>query len=194
VSKVLYIDSETGGTKPSINPILTLACLVEIDGDLKDERLFQIRPFADQHIEPEALRINGLVMSDILNYPLPGKAHQDLTDWLGQYVDKFDSADKFFVAGYKVEFDMKFVRVLFEKVEDPYLGSWVNGRKINPLPVLEWMLWRGDLVLPNLKLETVCAHFGIPLEKAHDAMADIKATRQLIRVVDDLVFSRKERE
>jgi len=44
------------------------------------------------------------------------------------------------------------------------------------------MLWQmdcdGEIELENYKLETVCAHFGITLY-AHNAISDIKATREL---------------
>jgi DNA polymerase III subunit epsilon len=190
MSKILYLDSETGGLNHVLNPMLNLACIIEIDGEVKDERLFLSKGFPDQHIDPKALEVNGLKISDILKYPSPEQMHSDFTDWLGLHVDKFDRSDKYFIGGYKVDFDMKFVKELFKRVGDEYLGSWINGRKINPLPILEWLYWRGDLKLPDLKLATVCNYFNIELVQAHDAMADIRATRELIRKVDAMVFDR----
>jgi DNA polymerase III epsilon subunit-like protein len=38
--------------------------------------------------------------------------------------------------------------------------------------------------LKNYRLETMCKHFGIEL-KAHDAMSDIEATKQLYEIIHD---------
>jgi exonuclease I len=44
------------------------------------------------------------------------------------------------------------------------------------------MDYKGEITLQNYKLETVAGHFGIEL-KAHDALSDVKATREIIRKV-----------
>jgi len=45
-------------------------------------------------------------------------------------------------------------------------------------------LWdfQGQLSLPNYKLQTVCEHFGVQID-AHDALSDIKATRELLQMI-----------
>ena len=79
----------------------------------------------------------------------------------------------------------------FAKNGDVYYGSWFNWKRIDPLGVLYFMDGMGKISLPNYKLETVCDHFGIKID-AHDAISDIRATKQLIDILDKLLF--KERE
>jgi DNA polymerase III epsilon subunit-like protein len=40
------------------------------------------------------------------------------------------------------------------------------------------MDYAGKIDLPDYKLSTVCAHYGIDI-KAHEALSDIQATREL---------------
>ena len=98
---------------------------------------------------------------------------------LGRYCDKYNRLDKFYMAGYNVRFDADFLKEFFLKNKDFYFGSWFNYRFIDPLPLLHWANWVKEINLPDYKLATVCRHFQIPLQ-AHDAMADITATRELI--------------
>ena len=44
---------------------------------------------------------------------------------------------------------------------------------------------RGELLLPNFKLKTVCEAFGIGEDTIwHDALADIKATIKLYKMLE----------
>jgi DNA polymerase III epsilon subunit-like protein len=58
--------------------------------------------------------------------------------------------------------------------------------------MMQWLVTCGvidDDQLPNLKLGTVCDAFGIKLgDAAHDALADVVATRTLIRRMQDWLF------
>lgn len=52
--------------------------------------------------------------------------------------------------------------------------------------VLQRVLWHCQetgLKLENVKLGTACAHFGVPLPEAHDALADARATAALARAI-----------
>ena len=77
---------------------------------------------------------------------------------------------------------MKALSAFFKKNSDDYFGSWQNWNAIDGLAIVRFLAWRGDIpMLENFKLGTACNHFDISLgDQAHDAIVDIKATRQLI--------------
>lgn len=188
--KVLYFDCETTGVKPAENGLCQLAFLIEIGGEIVEEKDFLIKPFPGQIVEKSALEVNGRTLTELREFPEPGPVHKEIVKIWKKHVDKFDKMDKFYPAGYNVRFDLDFVAAFFERNNDKYFGSWQNWRRIDPLPFLYWMDLRGQISLENYKLETVCAYFGIKID-AHDALSDVRATRELILKIDKIMPTEK---
>lgn len=184
MKKALYFDVETTGLNPWRNDIIQLACLVEINGEIKEEFETKIRPFDFDNIDQKALDIHGYKVEQLREFPHPMEVHKKLTDLLGKYVNKFDKSDKFAPAGYNVRFDADFLQNFFKKNDDKYYGSWFNWRYIDPMYTLYMMDYERRLALPDYKLQTVCTHLGIGID-AHDALSDIRATRQLVGMLQD---------
>ena len=143
------------------------------------------RPFKPENIHPQALKVTGLTEKQVLAYQEPGIVHKELCTLLAKYVNKFEKTDKFTPVGYNVRFDTDFLSAFFKKNEDKYYASWFNWKLVDPLQLLYIMDYNSKIALPNYKLATVCQHFGIPI-KAHDAMSDIKATRELWYLLNDM--------
>ena len=179
--KTLYFDVETTGTDPARHGLIQLACLVDIDGKVVDENSWHIKPFKGDLVSKEAARITGISREDLDNFPEPEGVYREIVEFFSKHVDRFDRTDKFYPAGYNVRFDLEFLKRFFEKNGDKYFGSFFNWKLIDPLPWLYRLDWLGELSLPDYKLVTVCNHFGIELgDSAHDALADIRATRELL--------------
>jgi DNA polymerase-3 subunit epsilon len=181
--KTLFIDTETTGTDPKMHGMIQLACIIDIDGKIEAEQSWNIKPFVKDAIDFEALKVNGLSLDTIQGYPVPAGVFHDFQYLLGAHCDKYNRNDKYYPAGFKVDFDLAFLREFFLKMNDCYIGSWFNGKEIDPLSLLRWLDWKGEISLPNYRLTTVCEYFGIKLDKAHDALADIRATRELINLL-----------
>lgn len=180
--KVLYFDVETTGLDCRANDIIQLAGLVEIDGEVKEEFDINMQPLNWESIQQEALAVHGITVDKLKTYMQTKNAYGKFVGILSKYCDKFDKADKFYVAGYNVNFDLDFLGQFFVKQNDPYLGSWINWRKLDPLPILHILDFKGKLLLPDYKLETVANHMGIEI-KAHDALSDVRATRQILQTL-----------
>lgn len=178
MKKALYFDVETTGLNDYKNDIIQFACIVEINGEVVEEWETKVSPIDFTSIEPKALETNGLKIGDLRSFPNPKEVHAQMNKLFGKYIAKFDKGDKFAPAGYNVKFDVGFLQSFFKKNDDKYYGSWFNWKLIDPLNTLHQMDYEGKINLPDYKLSTVCTHFGIPL-KAHDALSDIRATRQL---------------
>lgn len=188
MKKALWFDVETTGLSHYKNDIIQLACLVEVNGKIIDEWESKIRPFDPLNVEPKALQVNGLKMEDIMKYPPPMEVLKGFTTFLTDYVDPFNKGDKFAPAGFNVQFDIDFLSSFFKKCGSNYYGSFFNYKSIDPLRILHIMDYMGGVDLPNYKLTSCCQHYGININ-AHEAISDIKATRELfILLSDKLIF------
>ena len=177
-NKIFWFDVETSGLSEYKNCILSLACIIEIDGKIVDKSDYRLRPHKAAEIDPKALAVNGFTPECIATFPDQFDTFRDLMDTLESHVDKYDKLDKFVLAGYNVPFDERFLRQFFLLNGQRYFGSYFTYPKIN-VPDLLVPLWlSGELKTPDFKLSTICSHFGIELN-AHDAMSDIMATREL---------------
>lgn len=176
--KVLWFDVETSGLNPRKQDIIQLAYLVDIDGEIKEEGSFKCQPFDYSTIDAKALEISKTTVNDLKNYITPKQAYNGLLQIIDKYVDRYDKEDKFSPAGYNVKFDVDFLREFFSKNGDKYYGAMFDYHLLSVDTLLYLFDYKGLIELENYKLVTVAKHFGIELN-AHDALSDIKATRQV---------------
>lgn len=181
-NKILYIDTETTGLDCMRQDIIQLAALAEIDGELVDEFEIFCQPYNYDAIDRKALQVTGYKIEDIKEWHKPQAAYEAFKTFLNKYIDKYDKADKFVVAGQNVSFDIAFVRAWASKAGDKYIGSYMWHNEIDLKTFTAAARAWGLLHVPDLRLETVCAALGVEITKAHNAMADIRATRECLRI------------
>jgi DNA polymerase-3 subunit epsilon len=186
--KVLWLDTETTGLNSEKNGIIQLAVIIDIDGEEKFRKTYLMRP-TGRTAEDKALEVNGYTREQIAGFTPWEQVHKEFTDDLSQFVDKFNRDDKFILGGQNVEFDSRFIMSWFKSCGDNYWFSWVKaGAVIDTLPMVTFLQWCEKVpMLENRKNETLCKHFGIDLSNAHDAMADIEATRAVAVKMRELI-------
>ena len=190
-TKVLWLDLETTGTSPLNAAIIQLAAIFEINGKVEEELNLKMRPMLDSKVDIEALKVTGKTEEEIRKYPHPSDQFGIFEQKLAYYVNKYDKFDKFVLSGYNISaFDDDFLRQYFlsnaktrkDRQYGGYYGSWIFWPKRDVQTYLADHITDYGLRLPNYRLETVCQHFGIPID-AHDALSDIRATRQLYQIL-----------
>jgi len=186
MAKLIWFDGETTGLDPIQNGLVQLAIMIEIDGEVVAERAWNITTFKKDVIDDGALEVTGFTRKEILGWQDPVEVHEEVVRMWGAYIDKFDKKDKAFPAGHNVRFDIDFLASWFKKCNDKYIGSWWNWYAIDTLQYLNILKLAGALDLPNHKLETACEHFKIEI-KAHDALSDVRATRELYKILKEMV-------
>lgn len=180
--KTLFFDTETTGMDPIKNSIMQFAGIIEYDGDEVDRIDIKFQPFETAEIEPDALKKTGTTYEDLLAYIPHNEGFLAIQQFLDRHINKFDKFDKVYPAGYNVRFDLEFLNSMFKYNGEKWgIGSYFFWKMVDPLPILHAMDWKGKISLENYKLSTVCEHFKIPLDNAHDGMSDIEATRLLIK-------------
>lgn len=190
--KILYMDTETTGTNPMMHEIIQIAAIVEIDGKAVEEIEYKVRPTKWDSIDSTALRVTGKTIEDLKAHEEPIKVYTKFTTMLEKYVNKYDKQDKFYPAGHNVSFDLDFMQQFFKSCFNIYgMGSYHNWRALDTRILANFMIAHGKLNVSDVKLGTLCGHYGISLD-AHDALNDIRATRLLYKAMSDQLFTSKE--
>jgi len=177
--KIIAFDNETSGIGKKFG-LQQFAGIIFINGKRMKTINIQIKIFKTDKIDKKALEVHGLDPTEGLE---PMVAYVKIKEFLGEFVEKYNKNDKLTPLAQNGHFDIDSLCTFFNKCEDSFLGSLINlGGLIDPLPFFRMMRYLGKLNLPDLKLQTLCDHFGIKL-KAHDALSDIEATVKLAGIV-----------
>jgi DNA polymerase-3 subunit epsilon len=176
--KIIYLDTETTGLNPEMHDVIQVAGIIEIDGIVKAEFDFKCQPHSFNNCEPSALKIHGFNLEQLRSFPLPRKSLKDLKAVWKKYVDPFDRKDKFMACGQNIDFDIRFLDSWFKKCGDTYFWAWIHYQKLDLLSA-SFLLQQAGIVAKteNFKLGTVCEAMDVPLNDAHNALADVRATR-----------------
>ena len=178
MNRIAWIDTETTGLDSSKCDVVQIALLIEEQGKVIAETNIKMRPHPNAVISDAALRTTNTTIEEISKYPSQMEGIKAFKNLLNIYVNPRDKKDKFFFAGYNCNFDVDFLHAAFMKVDDPYFFSWFFSCFIDVRSFVGQYFYNSPTVLGNYKLSTVCSHFDIDF-KAHDAMEDIRATREL---------------
>lgn len=187
-TNILWVDVESTGFSEHKNDIVQIGGIIEIDGVEKEEFNFKCRPLNPENISMIAMDIIGKPQGktaeemkiEVMTYLDPKDVYHELLRILGRYIDKWDPKDKFIAGGQNVDFDKRMLRGFFEKQGDKFFGSWIESNtSLDTLQIATICVKKGKIPRPeNFKLKTLCNLFGIEL-KAHDALEDIRATKDL---------------
>lgn len=168
---IAFIDTETTGLDPKVHEIVSVGIvLVDTRLQILEKREWLVRPERLEDADPVALALNGY----------------DHALWCSPLhaVDKLEAMHAvrhklsgLMVAGHNVEFDRRFILAECERVglEPPrwHYAALDTGSMAWP------MLYRGEV--PNLKLDTLTAHFGIEYGEPHRALNDAMRSLMLAR-------------
>lgn len=184
--KYLFFDTETTGLKFWKNSIWQLSGIIEVDGKEVQRFDFRIKPHPQAEVEDEALAIGGVTRAELAQYFEMKDVHRNLTGMLGQYVDKFNKKDKFYLVGYNsASFDNPFLRAFFKQCGDEYFGSWFWSCPIDVMVLAGEYLKLERPGMADFKLATVAKHLKIEVsdEKLHDACYDVELTREIYKYI-----------
>ena len=190
-SKVLWLDTETTGLDAVKNDVIQMAAIIEIDGQVDCSFEFTCQPHNYDNVDQRALDVHGMQMNQLMSFEAPYKVKQQVEGVFKRYIDKFDKNDKFILAGYNVDFDARFMRQWWSKCGDKWWGSYVDYKSFDIYPMFFNYARMAKLSLENHKLVTAAAHFGISFgeEGAHDAMADIRVTREVGNELGEIMLA-----
>jgi DNA polymerase III epsilon subunit-like protein len=188
--RLVFIDCETTGKDPTLHTIIQVAAIA-VDADLSELGTFEAKiEFDPADADPEALAKNSYDAKIWQQEAMrPTKATALLSSFLKRYADvqmiSQRTGNPYSVAqivGHNAAtFDGPFLQAFYKR-HDAFLPA-----SYRVLCTVQRALWyfqeRKHLPPPDFKLKTLCDCFGIPLDDAHDALADVRANVALYRAL-----------
>lgn len=178
MAKILWVDTETTGISAYKNGVIQISGFVEINGKIKEEFDLMCAPYNNDKVDAKALEVNQRTLDEIMQFPRPELVYQEFSGLLGKYVNKFNKADKFIMAGYNVGFDADMLQNWFRKSGDRYFYSYFFGGKLDVMAFVMHYCAKQNVDLPNHKLGTIADHLGFDAN-FHNALDDIRVTRDI---------------
>lgn len=160
-------DTETGGLSPWEHPLLSVGTAYFKDGRVLNQSEFLVTPDPEKTISPKALEINGLDVG-ALEEAEDAFHHRDAGEVMRINLQSMQESGVPLV-GHNMTFDITYIMVNAGR-PGAELGS-------------EYMFFDTKLLVRHFapehqhkNLGELCEMFGIPLDNAHNAVADATAT------------------
>lgn len=171
MTRLLVLDTETGGLAPETDALLSVGLVDWEDGRVL--RSAEILVDAEGlRCDPKALEVNGIDLDLHHAYSVP---RVEAAALIREFCAPMGRP---WIAGHNVFFDVGFVRRLFTREE---LRQTFSHRMLCTLHVLSYLEHAGKIPPGIGKLDQAIAHFGLtmPGGKRHTALADALATAEL---------------
>jgi DNA polymerase-3 subunit epsilon len=182
MTKLLVIDTETGGIDPDRHSLLSLAAAVWADGRLEGEiEIFVAEP--DITVTARALEINRISLVEHARTAVPpAEALSQLLDFVADhFAAELAVGDQVVLVGHNVGFDIGFLRRLCRLAGAPFPALF-SHRSLDTASVLRFLSLAG-IVPPSAVASTEAFGFlglCVPEELRHTALGDARATAELL--------------
>ena len=178
IVKYVVFDIETTGLKKDKNAIIEIAAC-SFDQDLNDGKSYEsgiMSVYDNREIEQRALDSNGITNGQIIN----GRDPKVVADEFYNYLKGLTAGkNKVVLCGQNSDkFDIPFLNDFFTFFDKDLSEVANSDFTIDTL----WLSRVKYPELTNFKLGTLCSENGVELSNAHRAMADTKATMELIKI------------
>lgn len=188
--RFLWLDTETTGLETTDASAFELAFILVQNGVVICERDFYLNPLSETiKYNEEAGKIHGYTEEQIRAFPPEREQVLKIVDFLQSSVNLFKSdgsrTEKLVIAGYNVEFDKKHLKALLARNGFNYDDYFIDTADVFE-QVKRAGIQKALPYLPDRKLGTVAKHLGVNLENAHNALADIRATREVAKKLQQL--------
>ena len=183
---LLYIDTETTGLNTATCSIWQLSGYIsDTATGVSDSFDYKMRPYRNEIISKEAAAKTGVTQEELDSYPSQSEVFSNFTALLGKYVDLEDWNQRVTPVGYNVSFDLDFLRSWFTFNNSATLFSKnIYFPGIDVMYLAAYYLLGERSKMRNFQLSTVYEKLtGKSLANAHNAMADIDATKELLNVI-----------
>jgi len=186
--RIVFFDVETGGLDEKRHPVIQFAAVATDASTWREIEALEIKiEFDPAECEPSALEVNNW-SAERWNSAIPRSlAVREIGDFARRNatVEKMAKAGKTYrvarVGAHNAEFDARFVRAMFER--ERAFCPLALYEPLCTLALSRWVSFVETCSPKNHQLATLCEFYGIPAFDAHDALADVRATVALARVL-----------
>lgn len=186
--KLLYLDTETTGLTDN-SAIVQIAGAIEIDNEVVEWFNIRCKPHEGADISESALKTIGLTIEELNQEQEPEQALKELEKVFSKYIDRYNKNDKLIMICHNYPFDFRMLYNFYSRLNNKFMGSFIDFKlNVCTLNLVKSLQVMGILpILENNRLGTWCRYFGVTLENAHDALEDIRATREVYKNIDSVL-------
>lgn len=179
--RTIYIDVETTGLIKYIHGIISLSYIIDDEeGNTITKGKIEMKPANILDITQGVLDVNGYTREQIEGFQSEEKA-----------IEKFITACKGYkyrVIGYNTQFDVGFIQEWFRRNNRDQYRFLFDYKTLDPFELIKFLQHQGDIDTgKSQSLTMACKFYGIDLVNAHDSDDDIRATRELFRVLQSRI-------
>lgn len=189
--RLVFIDTETGGTDPHKHSLLSIGVVVwdKMDGIIAQKEFFVKN--TRYYVTKEAQRINKFDRkSHNAVAQEPKEVINGLISFLSNY---FPENTGFPIVGHNIQFDINFLKEFFKKNGRSF-NNYFAHRSIDTYSIFKVMSMTG-LIDKNLNSSAdAFAYFNIKVQQRHSALYDCIATVELFEKLLFLLEKNKEQE
>jgi DNA polymerase III epsilon subunit-like protein len=174
-TKRFWVDTETTGLNPKKHFAFQISYLIEENNALLHRRTLETRPdlYGEYEFSLGAEDVHGFTREKIISFLPEPQAMDILIDDLERH-----GGGRLTIAGYNVNFDTGFIKALFRRTgRQKEFNKYFDYLTCDVMQFVQACRVAGIISLPHINLESVCKHFGINTEGAHNSMTDILNTK-----------------
>lgn len=186
---LFFFDTETSGLMPDRHGILQIAWIIEKNGAVLRERVMDVKPGVID-LNLNALAVNNFTLERMM---VARDAQVVLEELRNDVKLAVGGGPALTPCGHNVKFDIDFLHALARGCNATWWlnfgqNDYLNLKKpLCTVAMCHWLDYAGVLSLPDYKLTTCCKGLDIELVGAHDALQDVRATRQLFHKLEGLM-------
>lgn len=187
----VYIDVETTGLDPRTCSIWQIAG--SVISELGEESFdFKLRPYKGETISEEASIKTGMTQEDLEKFPDQSEAYEKFISLLNKHGIGRTYSEKAIFIGYNSSFDMDFIRDWFEYNGDTKFGYRFFWPDLDVARIAAFILVGQRSNIKSFKLTELYKYlFHEEFDDAHNALADIQATRRILNYCTEKYLSPK---
>lgn len=180
MTKLLMVDTETGGLDPHTHSLLSVGLAVWEDGSIIDTLEVNIK-HDTYNVTAGALRVNRIDLSQEEGKVTPSVAVTRIQLFISEH---FEYPEKPTVVGQNVQFDMGFLKALFGHI--PYEATF-SHRFIDTASIARFLQLSGASEVRGSGLSDLIAYYNIQVEEneRHTALGDCIVTAKVFNAMLD---------
>ena len=175
MSKLLFVDTETGGLDPSSYSLLSIAFVVWADCKIED--YFQV--FLDDgnlRVNEAAIAINKFDLNEHKKRAVDPKTCMSA---MNVFFDRhFEKTESITLVGHNVNFDINFLKSFYGSVQLKFSDRF-SHRSIDTSSILSYLYFSGIINVRAVSSEAAFDLFNIRVDQRHSALGDAIATCHL---------------
>ena len=183
MKRIAWIDTETTGVNPYYDEPVSIAVVLDNGNSFYS----LVQPTDINKLSDGASAVNGITKEMLRKAPTGEEVADKLVMFLianNSYVKpKYnkDRGKKYMFGGYNVgAFDIQIMKGFFDRFSRFNMWQFFSFYRVDVYDMVQVEYFNDKLGdIENLKLETVCNHYGVRLDNAHNSIADIIATKEL---------------